>query len=364
MTREIWKHFDYLLFGCVIILCVFGVVMIQSAAAGNQIVLDLVPRQMIYIGISMGVMLLTAIVDYRNWASLTRYMYIFIVGLLMVVFITARTLFGAARWLEVGTILIQPSELAKVVVILVLANYFARNHDKPHDLKWILRSLILTGGIVVWIILQPSLSVSIVIMVLWFAMLWISGLETKYIIIFAIAGLIVGVIFFLFFMQDYQKLRIVQFIFPDPTARHGNTYNVDQALITIGSGGWFGQGYGHGTQVQLRFLKVRHTDFIFSAMAEEFGFVGTILVTGLLIFVIIRCLRAARLASDRFGALIAVGCAVLIFFQGAVNIGVNLNVIPVTGLTLPFISYGGSSLLSLSLGIGLVESVIARKDIH
>jgi len=134
-------------------------------------------------------------------------------------------------------------------------------------------------------------------------------------------------------------------------------------LITIGSGGWFGQGYGQGTQVQSRFLKVRHTDFIFAAMAEEFGFIGTSLVIGLLIFIIVRCLRAARMASDQFGALIAYGFAVLIFFQAAVNIGVNLNVIPVTGLTLPFISYGGSSLLSLVLGIGLVESVLAHRNV-
>ena len=121
-----------------------------------------------------------------------------------------------------------------------------------------------------------------------------------------------------------------------------------------------GQGYGHGSQVQLRFLKVRHTDFIFSAMAEEFGFIGTAIVIGLLVFVIIRCLRAAQLAKDMYGALIAYGFATLIFFQTAVNIGVNLNIIPVTGLTLPFISYGGSSLLSLVLGIGLIESVVSR----
>jgi rod shape determining protein RodA len=162
------------------------------------------------------------------------------------------------------------------------------------------------------------------------------------------------------FIQDYQLKRVANFLFPDPNARHGDTYNVDQALITIGSGGLFGQGYGQGSQVQLRYLKVRHTDFIFAAMAEEFGFFGTVIIVSLLVFVIFRCFRAARLASDMFGALIAYGFGFLIFFQTAVNIGVNLKVIPVTGLTLPFISYGGSSLLSLALGIGLVESVILR----
>jgi rod shape determining protein RodA len=162
-------------------------------------------------------------------------------------------------------------------------------------------------------------------------------------------------------LEQYQQLRVVNFLFPDPNARYGNTYNVDQALITIGSGGWFGQGYGHGSQVQLRFLKVRHTDFIFSAMAEEFGFIGTVLVIGILLFVIFRCLRAARLSRDVYGALICYGFTMLIFFQTAVNIGVNLKLIPVTGLTLPFISYGGSSLLSMALGIGLVESVLIHR---
>jgi rod shape determining protein RodA len=162
------------------------------------------------------------------------------------------------------------------------------------------------------------------------------------------------------FIEDYQLKRVINFLFPDPNARHGDTYNVEQALITIGSGGWFGLGYGQGSQVQLRYLKVRHTDFIYSAMAEEFGFVGTVIVIALIVFVIFRCLRAARLANDTFGALIAFGFGFLIFFQTAVNVGVNMKVIPVTGLTLPFISYGGSSLLSLALGIGLVESVIMR----
>ncbi len=142
--------------------------------------------------------------------------------------------------------------------------------------------------------------------------------------------------------------------------RHGATYNVNQALIAIGSGGWLGKGYGHGSQVQLRFLKVRHTDFIFSAISEEFGFVGALIVIATLIFIIMRCMRATRMARDTSGAMIAFGVAVLIFFQGAANIAVNLNLIPVSGLPLPFISYGGSGLLSLMLGVGLVESVIMR----
>ena len=150
------------------------------------------------------------------------------------------------------------------------------------------------------------------------------------------------------------------FIFPDPNATYGATYNVQQALIAIGSGGFFGKGYGQGTQTQLRFLKVRHTDFIFSAVSEEFGMLGGIIVILTLAFIVWRCIRAAQKSRDVAGSMIAFGVAILIFFQGAINIGVNLNVVPVSGLPLPFISYGGSGLTALMLGIGLVESVAMR----
>jgi rod shape determining protein RodA len=370
IQRQAWRHFDFLLFGAVIILCMFGVAMIRSAAAGNAEILESVPRQIIFIIVSMIVILITAAVDYHYWYSLAATMYLFAVISLLVIFAVGTAIYGSARWIDTGLILIQPSELAKIIMILVLAAYFAREKDAPRNLVWVIKSFALTFGVVVWILLQPNLSTSLVIMIMWFAMMWISGLPAKYLALFAglavvgfiliVALLASGLLEQVPFIQPYQLSRVVNFLFPDPNARHGETYNVEQALITIGSGGWFGMGYGQGSQVQLRYLKVRHTDFIYSAMAEEFGFVGTVIIVAMIVFVIFRCLRAARLSNDMFGALIAFGFAFLIFFQAAVNIGVNMRVIPVTGLTLPFISYGGSSLLSLALGIGLVESVIMR----
>lgn len=333
--------------------------MIRSAIAGNAELVGLVQRQIIFVAASVAVILLTTTLDYHFWASLARPMYIVAVILLIGIYALGTALYGSARWFDTGVILIQPSEIAKIVVILVLADYFARHQDDPKDLIWLGKSFIMTMGVVMWILLQPNLSTSIVMMVIWFSLLWISGLPTRFLAIGAgVAPLLAAAAFP--FLEDYQKLRIFNFLFPDPNARHGNNYNVEQALISIGNGGLFGQGYGHGSQVQLRFLKVRHTDFIFSAMAEEFGLIGTMIVVGLIVFVIIRCLRVARRSPDVFGALIAYGFATLLFFQTIVNIGVNLNVIPVTGLTLPFVSYGGSSLLSLALGIGLVESVAAH----
>ena len=365
LKRETWRHFDYWLFGAVLVLCVFGVIMIRSAIAGNLELATTVRNQTIYVSIGMVLILVTASINYQTWKSLARLMYFIGVGLLVGINLVGDAAFGSTRWFQIGIINIQPSELAKIIIIIALADYFSRNFNQPRNLLWIGKSFLLLAGMVVWILIQPNLSTAIVVGFIWFSMLWMSGLPTKYIILFAVIGMIlIGVILVVIFLggeipgvEPYQISRVVNFLFPDPTARHGETYNVEQALVSIGSGGWFGAGYGSGTQVQLRFLKVRHTDFIFSAMAEEFGFVGTVTLTALLVFVVIRCLIIARRAADTFGGLIAFGIATLIFFQMSVNIGVNLNVLPVTGLTLPFVSFGGSSLLSMVVGIGLVESV-------
>lgn len=360
-NRSFWRQFDYLLFGSVLILCVFSVAMIQSAIAGNEEIADSVNKQLIFVIAGIFVMFVVAWIDYRYLASLTTIMYIVSFLLLMGIFIIGSAVYGSARWFDTGVILIQPSELVKIIMIVILADYFTKTQSQPKNLFWIAKSFLLTAAIVVWIFLQPNLSMSIVIFVIWFSLLWYGGLPTKYVIIFAVLGVVVGIIGFNY-LEPYQQNRILDFAFPNPDARHGNEFNVEQAKISIGSGGLFGQGYGHGTQVQLRFLKVRHTDFIFSAIAEEFGFVGALVIIGLLLFVVFRCFRIGQMASDMFGALIAYGVGTLLFFQMAVNIGVNLNVIPVTGLTLPFISYGGSSMISLMLAIGFVQSVAAHRQ--
>jgi len=356
-----WRQFDFWLLGAVILAIAFGVAMIYSAVAGNTEIAGYPTRQIIFALIGLVVIFLVSAIDYSYWSALYRPLYGVMAVLLIFLFLSARAVFGAARWFKVGVIFIQPTELAKIVVILILARYFEQTQDHPRDLLWIVKGLGWVMGLAIWILLQPNLSNVIVILVLWFSMLWINGLQLKHVAIFSFLGIVLAIAGFPF-LQEYQQQRILNFLFPDPNARHGATYNVRQALIAIGSGGLFGKGYGHGTQVQLRFLKVRHTDFIFSAISEEFGLVGAVLVIFLLLFIVWRCIRAARLARDVSGAMIAFGVAVLIFFQGAVNIGVNLNLIPVSGLPLPFISYGGSGLLSLMLGVGLVESVVMRQE--
>lgn len=358
--RELWRNFDFWLLGAVIFLSIFGVVMIRSAVAGNVNLAGYAQRQAQFLIAGIVLVFIINLIDYRYWKSFSKFLYIFTIVFLLVILAVGSSSFGAQRWLDIGLVVVQPAEVAKIVIILILAEFFESTDKDEKNIKWLLKSLAIVGGVVIWILLQPNLSTSILIFVLWFSMIWISGLQLKYIFIFGASGIALFAAAFPF-LQSYQQQRILNFIFPDPNATHGNAYNVQQALVSIGSGGLFGQGYGHGTQVQLRFLQVRQTDYIFSAMANEFGFVGTILVILLLIFVILRCIRAARLARDVYGSMIAYGFATLIFFQTIVNIGVNLNVIPVTGLTLPFISYGGSSLVSLLIGIGLIESVVSRR---
>lgn len=361
-NRSIWQNFDFWLFGAALILSIIGIALIRSSIAGNLDLTEHPRRQTTFLLISLVVLFVVAALDYKYWITLIPPMYIITIAFLLFVF-TAEARFGAARWLEVGSILIQPAELAKIVIILTLANFFA-NHYKTAQ-KWgtILRSALLVGGIALWIFLQPNLSTTIVILVIWIAFLWITGIKIKFLLIavgIVLLVILVGLLTGFSFLEPYQRDRITNFLFPDPEASYGETYNVDQALITIGTGGWFGQGYTQSTQVQLRFLKVRHTDFIFSVLAADFGFVGTTIVLLLLVLVIYRCIRIAQKGPDTFGSLIAYGFGILIFFQTIVNVGVNMNVIPVTGLTLPFVSYGGSSLLSLMLGIGMVESVALR----
>jgi rod shape determining protein RodA len=369
MLKDIsWRYFDFWLLGAVVLATAFGTTMIRSAVAGNEELVPLINRQIYFALLGIVLIFVVAAIDYRYWMALYRPIFIVMSILLFALFLSAQAVFGAARWFQVGVLFVQPTEFAKIAAILLLARYFDRTQNQPRDLRWIIVAFIWVMGLGIWILLQPNLSNVVVLMVILGSLLWFNGIQLKHLLLFGGIGVLgIGTVVILTvagikipFLQEYQQQRIANFILPDPNATFGATYNVQQALIAIGSGGLFGKGYGHGTQTQLRFLKVRHTDFIFSAISEEFGLMGSLLVILIIVLVVWRCLRAAQKARDVAGMTIAYGVATLIFFQGMVNIGVNLNIVPVSGLPLPFISYGGSGLTSLMLGIGLVESVAMR----
>ena len=369
MLRDVsWRYFDFWLLGAVVLATAFGTTMIRSAVAGNEVLLPLINRQIYFALLGLVVIFVVAAIDYRYWMALYRPIFVVMSLLLFALFLSAQAVFGAARWFSVGVLFLQPTEFAKIAAILLLARYFERTQNQPRDLRWILGAFLWMMGLAIWILLQPNLSNVVVLVVVLASLLWFNGIQLKHLALFAgVGAILLGTVVTLTvvgidipFLQEYQQQRIANFILPDKNATFGAVYNVQQALIAIGSGGWFGKGYGHGTQTQLRFLKVRHTDFIFSAVSEEFGLMGSLLVILIIVLVVWRCLRAAQKARDVAGMSIAYGVATLIFFQGMVNIGVNLNIVPVSGLPLPFISYGGSGLTSLMLGIGLVESVAMR----
>jgi rod shape determining protein RodA len=284
-----------------------------------------------------------------------------IVLLVLVFFFGVEGDAGAKSWINIG-IRVQPSEISKVLIIITLGQFLATHFQQMNRITTVILSLIHIGVPTAIIFIQPDLGMAIVFGVMWLVMIWAAGLRLKHIAMFLlILGIAAPVAAPIAWsqMKDYQKQRITSFIFPESDP--DGYYNILQARVSIGSGGLLGKGYAQGPQNTGRFLRVRHTDFIFSVIAEEFGLVGGVTVMVLISVVIFRILRGARMAVDPLGSLICYGVATFIFFQTVVSIGMNLSLMPVTGLTLPFISSGGTSLLSTLAGIGLAESVIMRR---
>ena len=295
MLRDIpWRYFDFWLLGAVVLATAFGTTMIRSAVAGNEVLLPLINRQIYFALIGLVVIFVVAAIDYRYWMALYRPIFIVMFILLFFLFLSAQAVFGAARWFQVGVLFLQPTEFAKIALILLLARYFDKTQSEPRDLKWVLFGFLWVMVLALWILLQPNLSNVVVMMVIFGVLLWLNGIQIKHLALIAgVGALLIGSVFGLTalgiripFLQEYQQQRIQNFILPNEEETFGETYNVDQAKIAIGSGGLFGKGYGHGSQTQLRFLKVRHTDFIFSAVSEEFGLVGALLVIFVIMLVI------------------------------------------------------------------------------
>jgi rod shape determining protein RodA len=367
MNRELsfWERFDWILFGTSLILVVFGILMIASATQGaiDPSLISRVPDQIRFAVVGTIVLLLFAFLDYRILGSVAPYLYGLMVLLLVAVLIFGQEGDGGARsWLNVG-ILIQPSEICKILLIITLSQFFHQNYKEMDKITTVFKSIAHFGLIAGFVFIQPDLGGTIVFTVIWGVITWGAGLRLKHIVSFIVAG-IIALPIVLPFLQPYQWERITNFIFPadeeDLEAQFGSYYNIQQAMISIGSGGWTGKGFMSGSQSEGRFLRVRHTDFIFSVISHEFGFVGAMGTMLLLGLVSLRILRGASIASDPLGSLICYGVAAMIFFQTFVAIGTNLNLMPITGLTLPFVSSGGTSLMFTMVGVGLAESVILR----
>ena len=357
MDRRLWRNFDFVLLGTTILLIVLGVAVIYSATLGTPDRADSPYRQIIYAVVGLGIMFAVAAIDYRFLESFQKPIYIVTVALPAIVLIIGEVTHGAQRWISASGS-VQPSELTKVLLIVVLAKYLADHQEDIGRLRYVFLSIIYVIPPMILIYVQPDLSTAVVLAAIWLVMVLTAGMRLLHLGVLGIVGVLATPLVWVT-MKDYMRQRLITFITPlqDPL---GSAYNINQARIAIGSGGWLGRGFAHGSQSQLHFLRVRHTDFTFSVLGEELGFVGALLLIILLVIVLWRITRVAGMARDNFGYLIACGVAATLSFQAIANIAMNLSLLPTTGIPLPFISYGGSSLITFLIAEGLVQSVVMR----
>lgn len=345
-----FKKGDWLIFFCFFTLMIFGLVTMSTYDAGNSIFW----RQLLLIGFSTSLFFVFSFIDMRFLKNsyLVIALYVFLVTTLGLIFVFGHISKGGARWFNLGSFFLGPSEPMKLVLIILLAKFFSKRHVAIANIKNIIISLIYLSIPVILVVLQPDLSTTIILCMIWFGMVLVSGLSKKHIIIFFLAGLILAVLGWNFFLHDYQKNRILNFIKPAQDLR-GSGWNAYQSIIAVGSGGFFGKGIGYGTQSRLGFLPEHETDFIFASFLEEWGMFGGLLVFILFSILIFNLSQKSMKANSNFEALFMMGVSIWFIVQASMNIGMNIGVVPVTGVPLPFMSHGGSHLLFESIALGM-----------
>jgi len=358
--RRLYYHIDWALVASVLALCGLGVAMIYSTTydptRGNS---RMWMTQLYAIAIGAGALLFTLTLDYRTFTDKSHFIYLALIGVLLYVLFLGTVQMGARRWIPLGVFNLQPSEFAKVGVALVLAKFFGENRGAP---QW--TDLAIGGALTVvpfaLIAKEPDLGTAVTLLPVFLAVAYLAGMRMRILGILLVAAILAAPVAWKFALKDYQKSRISTFLDPSQDAK-GAGYQQIQARITVGSGGVTGKGFRQGTQGQLRFLPVAHNDFIFSVLAEEQGFAGVIVALGLYLFVILRSLEAARLAKDRLGSYLVLGVLASFTFQVMYNVTMSAGLAPVKGLTLPLMSYGGSSMIATLAGFGLILNVRMRR---
>ena len=358
IDRRLIREVDWVLLGLVLLHSLIGVFFIYSSShllAGNYYV-----RQLAWIGVSLLALALVLAIDYKFFVSLSIYFYGLTVALLAATLVFARFVAGTKSWITLGLMQFQPSELAKIVMILLFARLFAGYKSAYLTTRHTLFALVLAGVPLLLIILQPDLGTAMTFLAIIGGAFILAGLRRKTVLLFLLAAVVVGLGGWNFGLRDYQKNRLTTLVNPlhDP---RGSGYQVIQSKIAIGAGGLSGKGFMKGSQSQLRFLPARHTDFIFSVIGEEAGFMGVLAVIVLYFFMLARMFLSVSKARDRAGVYIIFTAALLIAFQFLVNILMIIGLFPVVGITLPFISYGGSSLLTNFIACGLILNVKMRR---
>lgn len=356
--QRLIKNIDYSILICILCLIAMGSLAIYSATCTGGGTM-FISKQLTWVVLGFVIFFVFMLVDYKTLLTLSPAFYIGAILLLASLFVFGKSRAGSYSWLSIGGFTLQPSEIAKVVLIISLTKYLVWDHDKRQTFFYVVKALIISGIPLALILKQPDLGTALVFIPIIFAMLYIAGAKPRYLITLIVLGIAVLPVMFMF-LKEYQKARLLVFINPniDPL---GAGYNIIQSKIAIGSGGMFGKGWLLGTQNRLNFLPERHTDFIFSVIGEEFGLIGGTFVLLLFTVILIASFKAAGQARDLSGRLLCVGVIVYMATHIIINVGMTIGIMPITGLPLPLISYGGSSMIATMAALALVENVHIRR---
>ncbi len=364
MDRRLIENFDWSIIWVLFGIIAVGLLSIYSALY-QQIqanpTYNLFIKQLIWLSIGFCVLFCSLLVDYQRLKSLSFWLYLATVIMLALVLVIGKEANGSKRWLDLVGFQFQPSEFMKIVIIIQLASYFSSQEISPYpSLKKLFIPLVTIAIPAVLILAEPDLGTAISLTAISLTVIFFMGIRWRYIVavVLSVAPLLYPI--WEHVLKPYQQRRILILIRPDLDPL-GAGYHIRQSKIAIGSGMFSGKGFLNGTQNKLHFLPEKHTDFIFSVWAEEWGFVGCFILLVLFASLIFFCFRVARRSKDRFGSLMVVGMVAFILWQALINIGMVIGLLPVVGITLPFVSYGGSSIISLCLAIGLIENVSMRR---
>jgi rod shape determining protein RodA len=361
LDRRLIINFDWATLITALFISAIGVVNIYSSTyphSGTGTPLFL--KQVYWLFMGFGFLILTLSFDYRTFVRYAYPFYIFCLLLLVLVMIIGRTTSGSQRWIQLGFISFQPSELAKIALILGLTRFFTeKENPRGYDLRDLGVPFLLVGIPTLLIFRQPDLGTVVLLVTIFTSILIFAGVRMKTWLVLG-SGVAVVIPIFWHFLKDYQKNRLLTFLNPDLDPLKTG-YHISQSKIAVGSGTFLGKGFLHGTQSQLHFLPEQHTDFIFSVLAEEWGFIGCFVLLFLLLFLISRGLKISNTSKDRAGAILAIGLTAMLFWQTFINVGMVVGILPVVGVPLPLVSYGGTSLITTLIGIGILMNISMRR---
>ena len=354
--RQFFYHADWALIGVMAILIAIGLIAVWSFSPPSS---RLFEKQILWVALGLAAFFVFSLIDYRifrNHGLLLVGLYSAVIILLMILLAVGPVTRGVKGWFQLGGAGIQPVELAKLILVLVLAKYFSRRHIEISRIRHLVISGIYTGFMSILVLVQPDLGSTLIFAAIWLAVVFFSGIKLRHLALFFLLASMLALVGWVWFLHPYQKARITSFINPYHDAR-GAGYNTIQAMIAAGSGKIWGKGIGYGTQSHLNFLPEPQTDFIFAAFTEETGFIGAAIILVLFGVLFWRMLRIGMQAQDNFSKIFVIGMTASIFSAFFIHVSINLGLLPVTGIGLPLISYGGSSLITTLTGIGILQSI-------